>query len=75
MYALRLNERYEKRRDRSARVRVLTTQKVSHPPVKPKYGALLGPACPLLNIAMAHRVSMNVEHECKGRGIYEGEGS
>lgn len=39
-------------------MRVLTTQKVSHPPVKPKYGALLAPARPLLNIAMAHRVSM-----------------
>lgn len=60
--SLLLNEGYKKRRNRSARVRLLTTQKVSHPPVKPKYGAL-APARRLLNRAMANRVSVNVEHE------------
>ena len=64
--SLPLNEGNKKRRNRSARVKLLTTQKVSHPPVKPKYGAL-APARPLLNRAMAHKVSVNVEHEYIGK--------
>ena len=43
--------------------RVLTTQKVSHPPVRPKYGAF-APARLLLNTAMAQWMD-NGEHERK----------
>lgn len=42
---------------------MLTTQKVSHPPVRPKYGAF-APARLLLNTAMA-QWAVNVEHEHK----------
>ena len=52
---------YEKGSNESERV--LTTQKVSHPPVRPKYGAF-APARLLLNTAMA-QWAVNVEHEHK----------
>ena len=40
---------------------VPTTQKVSHPPVSPKYGAF-GPVRPLLNRPMFQKM-VNVKHE------------
>ena len=47
-----------------SREKMPTTQKVSHPPVRPKYGAF-APARPLLNTVMAQRVVVvvNWEHE------------
>ena len=50
-----LKEEYEKGENKSDMM--LTTQKVSHPPVNPKYG-VFAPARPLLNIPMAQTVLM-----------------
>ena len=56
-----IREKYEQGRSGSD---MLTTQKVSHPPVKPKYGGF-APARPVLIIAMTQWL-VNVKDEHGG---------